>query len=623
MASFFRAKGTNAVVWVILGLLILGLAGFGVRSFRSTISSVGKVGDEKISVGEYARALDNQMRALSQQLGRPLTGEEARAFGLDRQVLQAMLARAALDAEAKRIGLSVGDKRLRDALVAIPAFHGADGRFDPATYKLVLKQSGTNPAEFEAGMRKDLARALLTRAISGGILRDPVHVRTVLAFLRQSRDATLIRVDAAALAEPVPEPDEATLKTWFEAHKDSFRTPEIKRLTVALLAPEDVLDQIEVSEDEIRARWQENPDYHQPERRLVERVVFPDEAAAREARKRLDAGEASFEQILAERGLKPEDADLGEVTREELSEEAAKAVFAAREPGTVVGPVRSRLGWALFRVNGALDAVEVPLEQVRDKIRREIALERAGDLIAERAPEIEDLLAAGATLEEVAKEKGLRLETIDWHPGLGEGIAADPAFRARAEAVTRDDYPEIDQLESGGIFALRLEEVVPPRERSLEEVRDEAVAAWKAEELMRRLAARADEIAAQLANGADPAAMGLATRKVEGLQRGRPIPGTPPDLAARLFALEAPGALARAEGAGVIWLARLDAIHPFDPESEQGKALIAALEPRLGQEIGQDVLDRMVALLEDDIGVTIDPAALSAVVSRLGSGGAR
>jgi peptidyl-prolyl cis-trans isomerase D len=38
-----------------------------------------------------------------------------------------------------------------------------------------------------------------------------------------------------------------------------------------------------------------------PERRLVERLVYPDQAAADAARARLDAGE-SFETLVADRG---------------------------------------------------------------------------------------------------------------------------------------------------------------------------------------------------------------------------------------------------------------------------------------------------------------------------------
>ena len=51
-----------------------------------------------------------------------------------------------------------------------------------------------------------------------------------------------------------------------------------------------------------------------PEKRLVERLVFPDANTAQTAKDRLDAGE-SFETLVRERGLELDDIDLGDVDK--------------------------------------------------------------------------------------------------------------------------------------------------------------------------------------------------------------------------------------------------------------------------------------------------------------------
>ncbi|MFH7450842.1 peptidylprolyl isomerase, partial [Pseudomonas syringae pv. tagetis] len=80
-------------------------------------------------------------------------------------------------------------------------------------------------------------------------------------------------------------------------------------------------------------------EFQQPERRMVERLVYPSEADAAAAKARLDAGEVSFEQLAAERGLTLTDIDLGERAEAELGA-AGPAVFALDQPG-VVGPVQT------------------------------------------------------------------------------------------------------------------------------------------------------------------------------------------------------------------------------------------------------------------------------------------
>ena len=90
------------------GLLALSLLGFGVEGFGTARQTIGTVGERDITADEYARTLQNDMRALQNQLDQPITMEQARMFGLDQRALEQLIDRAALDTEAARLGVSVG-----------------------------------------------------------------------------------------------------------------------------------------------------------------------------------------------------------------------------------------------------------------------------------------------------------------------------------------------------------------------------------------------------------------------------------------------------------------------------------------------------------------------------------
>ena len=154
MSNPLRQKRGNTIVFVILGLVILGLGGFGVTNFSGGVRSIGSVGTEEIDVQDYARALQSEMRRASSQIGQPVTIEIARQLGLDRQVQAQLLAAAALDAEARRVALSAGDEQVRKALFDVPGFQGPDGKFNPQTYRSVLRNEGLTEAEFEAQKRR-------------------------------------------------------------------------------------------------------------------------------------------------------------------------------------------------------------------------------------------------------------------------------------------------------------------------------------------------------------------------------------------------------------------------------------------------------------------------------------
>ena len=119
-----KAKGnsvTKTAVWILMGMLILGLGGFGAVNFNGNVSSIGTVGDKEISVDQYARELQQQIRAIEGQTGEALSFQQAQAIGLDRAVLQRIVRLRALDNETTEMGISLGDENLRERIIDIPA----------------------------------------------------------------------------------------------------------------------------------------------------------------------------------------------------------------------------------------------------------------------------------------------------------------------------------------------------------------------------------------------------------------------------------------------------------------------------------------------------------------------
>ncbi|MEC8042670.1 MAG: peptidylprolyl isomerase, partial [Pseudomonadota bacterium] len=154
------------------------------------------------------------------------------------------------------------------------------------------------------------------------------------------------------------------------------------------------------------------------ERRLVERLIYSDATAADAAKAALDAGEKDFETLVADRGLDLADVDMGDVTAASLGA-AGSDVFALDGTG-VVGPVETTLGPALFRVNGVLPGSETTLDEAREELHAELASDAARRQIDRVAEDLDDLLAGGATLEELEGEGGAVLSSIDWHAGSEE-----------------------------------------------------------------------------------------------------------------------------------------------------------------------------------------------------------
>ena len=601
---------SKTAVWALMGLLILGLGGFGAINLSGNLRSIGSVGDKSISVDQYARQLQQEIRAIEAQTGESLSFARAQEMGLDRAVLQRIVRNRALDHEADEMGLSIGDATLRDEIVAISAFQGIDGNFDREGYRFALQQSGMSEAEFERSIREEAARGLLQRAVLGGVSMPDTYARTLVDYVAEQRSFTWARLSESDLDTPVAAPTEEELQAYYDANTDDFMLPASKSITYAWLRPEDLLDEIEVPEEELRAEYDARSDeYDQPERRLVERLVFANEEAATQAAAAIEVDGTTFEALVEERGLALADVDMGDVAKSDL-DAAGDAVFGAQS-GDIVGPLPTSLGPALFRVNAVLPAQNVPFEEAREVLEETLAISRATRAVEARAQEIDDRLAGGATLEDLAEETKMNLGTIDWTQESSEGIAAYGAFREAAASLSADAFPQIDQLEDGGVFAMRLDETKPERPEPFEQARDAVETAWRDAQIVEALTAKAESLTGTLAEADGFEAAGLTPQLGEGLTRSSYVDGTPDDFMDQVFDLDEGGVAVLPAGDSVVVL-RLDAVTPAG-EDDQTQALMDRLSQQLDQALAQGLFDIYSNAVMRDADPQIDQRAVSAV----------
>ncbi len=599
-------------VYGLMALLFVGLGGFGATNFSGNVSSIGSVGDADIGVQEYYRGLRNQIAAIEAQNGQPLTFQQAQEQGVTSQVLAQMVVNAALESEAAKMGISVGDERLAEEIVNTRAFQGADGQFSREAYEYALNNAGLSEREFEEGLRADSASTILQGSVLAGVKLPDTYVETLVGFAGERRAFTWANYGPENLTTGLPVPTEEQLTEWYNDNLAQYTRPETKLITYVWLTPEMILDTVEIDEDSLRAAYAEREaEFNMPERRLVERLVYGDAATAQTALDRVTTGEATFEDLVAERDLTLSDTDMGDVTQGDLGD-AAETVFAA-EVGTVVGPADSDLGPALFRVNAILPAQTTTFAEATPDLRDALALDRARRVIEGQAQGFDDELAAGATLEELAEASDLQLGKIGWTGNDGDGeIAAYDGFRDLAAQATSEDYPSIAQLGDGGIFAMRLEEIMEPAPIPFPDVRDNVITALETAERTKALVEQAELKATELSEGKTFEALSLSPNTEEGLTRN----AFGADLAAgvldAVFDME-PGdvrAVAGAQGAVIL---RLDEILAADTEDESAQMLVNLFGDQAASDVSQDLFRALSADIQQRAGVSIDQQAINAV----------
>lgn len=610
-----KRRGASVLAWILMVLLIGGLGGFGVTNFGGGTVSIGSVGSQKIAVNDYARALQNQLSAYSKQLGQPMTLQMAQAFGLDKQVLQSVIDNAALDNEANRIGLSVGDATVAAKLNEISSFKGLDGKIDPITYDQILKQNNMTKAGFEAGVRADTARQSLQTAVSTGFSAPEALTDTVTAWAAEQRGFSLLTLTEKSLKAALIEPDDAALQAYYTANIADYTRPEAKRITYAVLLPEDIAKDQSVDDAMLQQIYNERlSDFVTPEKRLVERLGFATEADAAAAKARIDAGE-SFATLVAERNLALADVDLGDVTKSQLGA-AGEAVFAMTGPG-VVGPLNSNVGPALFRMNAILAKQETTFEAAKTDLAKDVQLEAARKAISDKVSAIDDALAGGATLADLAKEQGMTAGSTDYALGADDNdpITADQNFAAAADKLAEGDYPEAVLLSNGGVIAMQMLSTLPPTPRGFDTVKDKVATAARAAALTKALAEDAASIKAAVEAGSSLGSFGIVSRTAA-IDRQGQLLNAPASVVAAAFEM-APNEVRVIEDQGFAAVLQLTDILPATNDTPTVAALRDAVSNNAARAIAEDVLQLYTAAITSEAGISLDQSVINSVNAQI------
>lgn len=612
MATTAAKKVSNLFVWILMGLLFVALAGFGIGSFSGGASRVGSVGDAEITAEDYFRALNNEINAQIAQTGQAVSFAQIRARGIDAQVLAGLTARAALSHEAAEMGISVGDGEVARQISQIQAFQNTSGEFDRTSYEFVLQQQGSRPRDFEEDTREDVSRALLQTAVIGGLTPPDLFAETLTAYQAETRDFTRLAVTERDLLEPIPDPSDAELAAYYEEFPERFTQPEARRITYAWIIPSEIMDDVEIDEASLQELYNDRiNEYVQPERRLLERLVFGSQEDAQAAFDAIAAEETDFDTLVEDRDLTLDDVDLGEVAPEDLSAEASAIIFADDE-SEILGPVPTALGPAIFRVNAVLEASEVPFEDAREDLSAELAQDGARRAIDDMREDIDDLLASGATLEELAADTQMTLGTLDYTAATEDGIAAYDNFRDAALAVETTDFPELLELSDGGLFALRLDELVPPALPPLADIEGDVADAWQATALREAVADRAAQLVAQLAQGATLDDLG-DTSEERLIRRQDLLPDLPATTVAQVFQLGSEGDVVMIPGAEAAHIVRLDTINSGVRGAPDTSILLTIMNQTIAQSMATDIFEAYGQALQADAGITTNQGVINSV----------
>lgn len=619
-------KGTARILGLILvGLLVISFAVWGIADVFTGYGAqtLIRVGDTQLNSQDYLRAQQEVLRAMSAQAGRSLSLQEARALGLDARVLERLVGGAAVDTHAKHLGLAVSDAALLDQIMKDPAFKDGLGNFSPAAFAQALRNVGLNEQGYLHSMREtNLRRQLLTTI--GEVAESPkVLLDALNRFNGETRILRYVLVPESA-AGTVGEPTEEDLKRYYDNNQAKFTQPEYRKLGILAVTPETVKDQVNITENDLKATFEATKDQlGSPERRQLEQIAFPDNDAAKAAYEKIQSG-TDFVEIAKTQGLNESDIDLGKVTRGELADPVIAEAAFTLEKDKVSEPITGKLGSVvLLRVTAIEPGKSLTYEEAKADIEKKLLKDRAGGAIFDMHDKIEDELASGAQLAEVADKLKLTYQSIDQVDRQGKqpdgSTVTLPAQKEVLNAAfATDTGVENDPIDAKdeGVIWYEVLGITPEQRKLFDQVEDEVAKLWRTDEMRNRAATYGQELVDSLTGGKTLEDLGkeLNTEVLtsDALKRDGITVNVLPPTVAQAFTLPEGGYGSAASGIGegrIVF--KVDKVNP--PTTLQENE-ITRLKQQIGLLISEDAIAEYFSALESRYGVSINEQALAKLV---------
>jgi len=634
MLTAIRTHTKSLVVKILAGLLVVSFAVWGIEdmftlatSSASPIFEVGSLeGDEDVIRDEVRR----QIRRLRPMFGNQFTVDQAKALGIVESVVQRQIDDTALRLASQGMGIEISDDLVSKEIRNTPGFQ-AFGSFDQARFQRFLNENLMTEARYIAAIRGELSNNQLLDSFTSKTA-PKMLVDSVYRHRQEKRIAETIVVSDST-QQKISEPDQPTLIGYHKDKASLFTAPEFRALSVVRLDAADLAGEILVADNEVKEAYEARVDeFTTPETRNVKQMIVAEEADAKRASEALSQGR-DFAAVAMEIAKMDATAiDLGRVGRADMPfPELTDAVFALKS-GESSAPQKSPLGWHVFSVNGIQLGGTKTFDGVKDRLTKDIAMEKAIDSLFELANKLEDSLGGGATLEETASQLNLKVVKFDAVDRSGKGKDSKPISNLPGGdfigiAFSTEEAAESPLSETGndGYFVLRVDGITAPVLKPLDTIKAEVIQAWKDEKRAEKSKQAATAIVARVNSGtllnAIASEMGLEIMTSPALTRqpGKNSGGLPQPLVDKIFSLSKGEAAMARSGSGYA-VGRLKEVTTAVPAAD--KEGLDKISGQLDLALQEDIFTQLAGGLRDRYGVTVNRQAIDGLFLS-GVGGSR
>ena len=464
MLQFMRKHAKNWLMKVLLILIIIVFVFyFGSRTGRQKAGDIATVEDKTISFVEFHKEYENLFELYRRQYGENLTEEQLKKLNLKQVAVDNLINQAIILQKAKDLNIEVSDEEVRNFIFSIPTFQRNDV-FDNRVYQQVLRSLKMTPEEFEVSQKMGMIVAKIEGLIRESVMVSDDEAFDIYRIQNEKTDLAFLKIPCGEYRSRVKATTE-DLEKFLAEQADSFRVPERLQVKYFFLRAEDFVGSVNVSDEEVRDYYESHKesfkkkdgstaplaevkgkivaalrhdkamDLAYGEAKKARNTIYQEENFEEYARKHnltIHSGE-----VVAKANIPPELAAIKELDQ----------YLASLKPDQITPVLSTPSGYAIIKLVSRESSRTPKLAEIRGIVEKRYVEEEARKLCRKEAEDTLRRLKAGAGMDEVAREKGLRMGDTGYFspgvdiPGIGRSLEIAQAVYLLSEKKPYPDQP--------------------------------------------------------------------------------------------------------------------------------------------------------------------------------------
>lgn len=477
MLQDIRDRASSWVAYIIIGLLVLSFAMWGIQEYfgGGGAAPVAMVNGNEISLPEFNQQVQQRKQALQSVLGENYQQRYPNESIVREQVIKDMVRTELLRQEVDAAGFKVSDASLIKKIQQIPQFQ-KNGKFDPDQYKRLLEAQRYNKAQFENELREQDKLRQFENSIASSSFIPKSDLQRFQKISEQTRDFKYAVV--AVKPEAITVTD-AEIESYYNDNKQYYQSPEQVKLAYVELKEQELVDSIAISDDDAQAIYDsQSGRYRSAELRKARHILLKvpselgadaiewDEAIekAESIVKQLEDGAAFAElaEKISEDTLSAQKGGaIGFIAPGDFTSKTLEDALFSLNIGGYSKPIRTDQGVQIIQLDEIQASEQKPFAEVREQIINERKSQIAQERFIEVADEIANLVVEQPDdLQEVAESFDLEIKQTDLlSAASNNGIFAYPKVKTLAfseDVLTENLNSELIEVADGHVIAMRL-----------------------------------------------------------------------------------------------------------------------------------------------------------------------